>query len=188
MHRVSAPTDTRKASSVPSSNGLFDTAHRTYIALLSELTRMKQILINNGYSNSEIDKEINEQMEKQASHEDTEDKPAMVRLYYRNFMNTAYKDDERALRNIITSNVICKDKDKKLQLTIYYKNKKTRNLVMRNNTNNISKPSKSTNVVYKFTCSHEDCRPQTVSYIGATTTTLSRRLTMHKTRGQSRTI
>lgn len=155
----------------------------SYIALHAELTRMKQILLNNGYSNSEIDKEINEQMEKQASHEDTEDKPAMVRLYYRNFMNTAYKDDERALRNIITSNVICKDKDKKLQLTIYYKNKKTRNLVMRNNTNNISKPSKSTNVVYKFTCSHEDCRPQTVSYIGATTTTLSRRLTMHKTRG-----
>ena len=38
-------------------------------------------------------------------------------------------------------------------------------------------------MVYKFTCSLEDCRPQTVSYIGATTTTLSRRLTMHKTRG-----
>ena len=105
---------------------------------------MKHILINSGYSNSETEMEIREQMEKRASQEDTEDKPAKDRLYCCNFMNTVYKDGERALRNIITSDVICKDKDKKLQLTICYKNKKTKNLVMRNNSNDVSKPSKST--------------------------------------------
>ena len=42
-----------------------------------------------------------------------------------------------------------------------------------------TKPSNRTNVVYKFCCPHEDCRPRDVYYIGATTTTLTRRLTMH---------
>ena len=39
---------------------------------------------------------------------------------------------------------------------------------------------KLTNVIYNFNCSFEDCRLQpNVNYIGYTTTTLSRRLTMH---------
>ncbi|KAF2364624.1 GIY-YIG nuclease superfamily, partial [Trinorchestia longiramus] len=38
---------------------------------------------------------------------------------------------------------------------------------------------KQTNVVYEYKCSHEDCEPHNRLYIGVTTTTLSRRLTMH---------
>ena len=39
---------------------------------------------------------------------------------------------------------------------------------------------KKTNVIYQFTCPSEDCRSlHNGDYIGCTSTTLSRRLTMH---------
>ena len=38
---------------------------------------------------------------------------------------------------------------------------------------------KQTNIVYKYTCNVGDCELQNSTYIGMTTTTLSRRLTMH---------
>ena len=94
-------------------------------------------------------------------------------------MSNAYKVDERVLKRIVYQNTTCTDPDNKLRLIIYYKNLKTKNLVMRNNLNPNSE-MKSTNVVYQYTCPDGDCmlRPN-VSYVGYTTTTLSRRLTMH---------
>ena len=51
--------------------------------------------------------------------------------------------------------------------------------------NNLGKTDmlKRTNVVYKFSCPNEDCRLCSVDYIGVTTTSLSRRLTMHLSDG-----
>ena len=49
---------------------------------------------------------------------------------------------------------------------------------MRNNTKKTSK-LQSVNVVYDFTCPHEGCTLRKSNYIGMTTTSLSRRLTMH---------
>ena len=50
-------------------------------------------------------------------------------------------------------------------------------------TNNNEKKNmlNSTNVVYQFICPNEDCMLRKMNYIGSTTTTLSRRLTMHLT-------
>ena len=49
---------------------------------------------------------------------------------------------------------------------------------------NINNKSKlTTNVIYQFTCPNEDCMLRSNNYIGSTTTTLSRRLTMHLTNG-----
>ena len=44
-----------------------------------------------------------------------------------------------------------------------------------------------TNVVYQYDCPSEDCRLQNNSYVGYTTTTLSRRLTLHKQAGTIKT-
>ena len=41
----------------------------------------------------------------------------------------------------------------------------------------------TTNVIYKFTCPNDDCMHRSTNYIGSTTTTLSRRLTMHLANG-----
>ena len=52
-------------------------------------------------------------------------------------------------------------------------------MLMRNNMSSKSDKLKCTNVVYQFSCPFEDCRLRGINYIGVTTTSLSRRLTMH---------
>jgi hypothetical protein len=52
--------------------------------------------------------------------------------------------------------------------------------------NNLAKPSdlQRTNVIYEFNCPTEGCKLlRNVKYVGMTTTTLSRRLTMHLASG-----
>ena len=93
-------------------------------------------------------------------------------------MNTQHKTDEKILRDMLKKNITCTDDNSQVQLHIFYRNKKTSQLVMKNSPAS-TKTSNRTNVIYKFTCPHKDCRPCNNHYIGATTTTLSRRLTMH---------
>ena len=95
-------------------------------------------------------------------------------------MSPSYRVDERVLRGIIRKNVKCKQPNTRLQLTIYYKNTKIGSLIMRNNITKDKSHLKTTNVVYQFKCPYEDCQLRlTGDYIGMTTTTLSRRMTMH---------
>ena len=94
-------------------------------------------------------------------------------------MGPAYKKDENVLREIVRRNVSTTNTNDKLQLLIYYRNKKTSNLVMRNNL--IKEPLlKSTDVIYVYKCPFGDCKlRKNANYIGQTSTTLSRRLTCH---------
>ena len=138
--------------------------------------------MNNGYSNKAVDTEIEAQVKSlvdQGRKESNKNNSDYIQLYYRNFMSSAYKVDERVVRSIIQKNVKCSDRNKTLNVIIYYRNKKTRNLVMKNNLNASREKLKCTNVVYQFICPHEDCRLRQAIYIGVTTTSLSRRLTMH---------
>ena len=102
-----------------------------------------------------------------------------IKLYYKNTMTTAYKEDERILKDIIKRNVTPKT-DMEIELRIYYSSRKTSNMIMRNNTHKENMLQK-TNVVYRWICPDEDCklRDKPVDYIGHTTTTLSRRMTMN---------
>ena len=103
-----------------------------------------------------------------------------IKLFYRNRMSTAYKADEKALRDIIARNCIPSDPETNLRLIIYYKSPKTSNLVMNNNLSKDTSVLKASNVVYEFKCTAGDCaRRSNSTYIGYTTTSLSRRLTMH---------
>ena len=100
-------------------------------------------------------------------------------VYYENQMSSAYKTDERILKTIVSQNTRCIQPDDKLKFIIYYKNRKTSNMIMKNNLNSSSDPLKRTNVVYSYTCTIGDCALQTVNYIGETTTTLSKRISGH---------
>lgn len=152
-----------------------------------EFLRLKQLLVNNGYSNRDIDAEIKKQLHNQYNETRTQETQGKTHhIYYRNFMSTEYEKDERILKNIIKKNVTCRDKADKLKLHIYYQNMKTKHLVMKNNPIE-TKWLMRTNVVYQFECPSEDCRPQNNSYVGYTCTTLSRRLTMHKQEGSIKT-
>ena len=106
----------------------------------------------------------------------------IIHLYYKNHMSSAYKVDERAIRDIILNNVTCTNPADKLRMTIYYQNRKTSQLLIRNSPE-CRDPLKRTNVIYQFACPHEDCRLRPVNYIGVTSTSLSRRLTMHLREG-----
>ena len=110
-----------------------------------------------------------------------------IQVYYKNKMSTSYRVDERVLHNIIEKNVKCKQPNTKFRLTIYYKNTKIGGLIMKNNINQEKNTLKCTNVVYQFQCPYEDCQLRnTGDYIGMTTTTLSRRMTMHLQDGAPR--
>ena len=133
----------------------------------SEFNRIKQVLINNGYTNTEVDHEIHKQLNKHHGETETKDKQRLEtesktnkvhHLYYRNEMNSQYRTDEKILRNILKKNIRCKNGNERVQLNIFYQNRKTHQLVMKNSPNT-GQSSNRTNVVYKFTCPHEDCRP-----------------------------
>ena len=63
---------------------------------------------------------------------------------------------------------------------IYYNKFKTSNLVIRNNSSPSIGVLQKTNVIYKFKCPLGDCISDNNNiYVGLTSTTLSRRLTMH---------
>ena len=152
-------------------------------AVHHELQRCKQILVNNGYSNTDVDHEINRQMQQRQQPKPT-DKRNTITVFYKNHMTPAYRVDERVLKNIIDSNVTCTEPSIKLDLVIFYKNTKVGGLVMRNNLTRDTSVLKKTNVIYQFSCPYEDCQlRRTGDYIGLTTTTLSRRLTMHLQNG-----
>ena len=144
-----------------------------------ELKRIRQILVNNGYSNRDVDSEILVAMKNARKETPQASKRPSLKVFYQNQMSQSYKVDERAIREIISSCVTCTDTEKDVVLIIYYKNKKVSNLFMKNNLQATHTKLKRTNVVYRFSCPEVDCRPLQVDYVGATTTTLSRRLTMH---------
>ena len=96
-------------------------------------------------------------------------------------MHPNFQKDEIAITKITRRYVTPTDTNKKLRLIIYYNKFKTFNLIVKNNSSPQTNQLQKTNVIYKFTCPLGNCissDPKS-SYIGSTTTTLSRRLTCH---------
>ena len=168
----------------------------TWAKIDSELKNIKRILTNNNYSTKDIDQETNKAIDllinKKITNKSTEQKPATPdrtgtthRLYYKNQFSSAYKEDERVLKNIIKKNVAPKNHTDRIVLIIYYKSRTTSNLIMKNNTHQESK-LKANNVVYMYRCPHGDCKLRNTTYVGHTKTSLSRRLTCHLQTGAPR--
>lgn len=101
-------------------------------------------------------------------------------------MNPIYKKNEAAIRKIVKDNVRAVNSNDKLQLIIYYKSLKTRDLIMKNNLSPKLRDLARTNLIYDFTCSIDGCKHlpiRQVRYSGLTTCTLSRRLSFHLQKG-----
>ena len=147
-----------------------------------EITRATQVLINNGYSNREVEEVCNNVLSKWYDKNENENdrNNNMINLFYKSQFTTAYKEDEKALKTLLNRHVRCVN-DKRIKLIIYYRSRKTSNLVLRNRTAASRTPLQENHVVYQFTCPIGGCGPQ--KYIGMTRTTLSRRLTMHTQNG-----
>ena len=99
-------------------------------------------------------------------------------------MNAGWKTDERVLKKIIRSNCVPSNREDKLKLNIYYRTPTTANMVMSNNPTRDRSLLKQANVVYFYKCNTGDCALLPKSgYVGMTSTSLSRRITMHLQNG-----
>ena len=150
-----------------------------------ELDRVSQILVNNGFSNATIDSRFKRAIDKwyagndhQPNQEITNER---IKLFYNAIMHQNYKQEEQAIRKIIDKNVKPADENAKIDLIIYYKNSKTRNLIMKNNPRPHQDDLKAHHVVYHFKCPVGGMCPH--NYVGKTTTTLSKRLSCHAQEG-----
>ena len=150
----------------------------------AELQRVSSLLVNNGYPQGEIDSIIRQKMDSFAHQQQTtrENTPT-IDLYYKSHMNSGYKSDEKALKNIIAHNVIPTNPASKVNLIIFYKSMKTKNLVIKNSCLPPTNTLQEVNVVYEYTCHVGDCEHRTSTYIGKTSTTLSKRLSFHLQNG-----
>ena len=95
-------------------------------------------------------------------------------------MHSNYKQDEAEVRSIISNNVSITDPDSAIHLIIYYKNKRTSQLIMKNSPRMDSDPLKKHGVVYRIICPENGCNH---SYISMTATRLSKRLSVHLQEG-----
>ena len=145
-----------------------------------ELVHIRQMLINNGYTNRAFDNIVNRTMEKYVSQTGLHsEQQQTIKLYFHNTFHAQYKKDEKQIKDIISRNCRTIDNAYKLQVIIYYRNLKTSSMVMRNNITDRNDMLSKTNVVYQYKCKSEECAPHNISYIGQTTCTLSRRMTYH---------
>ena len=154
----------------------------TWPLLHQELQRVRQLLVNNRYTHTDIDKCIRRQLHihYDRTEERGKESRTQLKLYYKSSMSTAYKIDEKILRNIVLKHCAPSNSNDQIKLLIYYKNRSVSSLVMSNNLSRDTSILKATNIVYEFKCPIGDCaRRSNSSYIGHTTTTLSRRITMH---------
>ena len=100
-----------------------------------------------------------------------------VHFYYRNQYSAQYKQEEKNLKKILTDNIQPRN-NHIIKISIYYRNRKLSNILIKNN---INKEKIESHVVYSYTCEMEECRLS--KYIGYTTTTLKQRMTTHAQNG-----
>ena len=92
-------------------------------------------------------------------------------------MTNNYKQEEKILRKILQNHVKPTHANTDVKLEIFYKNKKLKNLIIKNN----SQPNTDdANVVYQFSCNETGC---TSSYIGYTTNAIKDRMRQHTYNG-----
>ena len=153
------------------------------------LKDIKQTLINNGYPNNFVDKHINttlENLKNNNKNNQQNEEEKNITIFYCNQINSNYKQDETCMRRMLKQNISPVEENSKIRVIIYYNKFKTANLVLCNNPSKNQNKVAQTNVVYEFTCpfgNSNSCNNST--YIGETKTSLSRRLTCHKTSDDS---
>ena len=146
-----------------------------------ELDNVTQTLVNNGYPNRDIGKVMRKAIDKWYRQEnDAPQNGRDIRLYYRSYMGSDYKNDEAALKNIVKNHVTPSDPNNKINLVIYYKNKKTSQLLTKNSPPAPTDPLKRHGVVYQILCPSNGCRH---SYVGMSSTRLSKRISVHLQEG-----
>ena len=144
----------------------------------TEIKHIKQMLVNNNYPNFLVDKEINRFLANKFSNNPVDkDNKTIINIFYNNQMHNNYKQEERIIKSLINDNIDC-NSGYSVKLIFYYKNPKTRNLVIKNGPSPPLMDPDKHNLIYCFKCPLNHDQP--VFYVGKTTTTLSQRMSQHK--------
>ena len=104
---------------------------RDWKGVHAEIKRSTDVLLANGYNKDDIEKQTNKILDNWYNNKES-NKVEYIKLYYKSHFSTKYTEDERIMRQIVKKNVAPTDPNKKLLFTIYYKNKKTKDLLLRN--------------------------------------------------------
>ena len=135
------------------------------------------MLINNNYTNSIVDNQINKFINYKFTNPSTDHSDrTTIPIFYKNETHNNSSTDEKILRDIISTNVKTINPNQKL--IIYYKNIKTSNLVIKNSPP-ASTDHQQSNAVYKFKCDLPHRNEENNTYIGMTQCTVQRRLQQH---------
>ena len=155
-----------------------------WIDFNNEVDHIKQMLINNNYSNSMFDQTLNKFLQQKCNQNNNENNKNSIKIFYHNQMHTNYKVEERVIKEILHNNIQCNSPDDKLNIIFYYKNKRTCNLVMKNNLAPKPPILQQTGTIYRFQCPYPHDIPQV--YIGHSQMTLLRRINYHLNNGSIR--
>lgn len=163
------------------------TISSTWHDVHQEIVRIKQLLTDNNYPMQTIDREINRFITSKIDSPLTPDPPPPpdTRLYFEHQMTSNYKNEEKSLHNIIDKHIKPTNPSAKVKLIIYYRNRKLRNLFIKNKPNIAIDPALKHHVVYQYTCDKGGCNSNN-KYIGYTTTTLYQRFGSHTQSGSIR--
>ena len=148
-----------------------------------ELANIKQTLIKNNFPDELVNLQIKLEVQNinKSNNSINTNNTNRINLYYRNQMHYNYKLDEQAITNIIKTHIKPIEKRKQIKLIIYYTKFTVSNLIAKNRNNSAKIHLNQTNVVYEFICLFREylLKNRINTYIGYTTTTLSRRLINH---------
>ena len=150
----------------------------------TEIERATQVLINNGFRNDEVTRTTKRLIDRwyKDSNNSKPSTGTTIPIYYKAHFSSAYKEDERVMRQIIHKNIKPTDSNNVVKFIIYYQNKKSSDLVLKNNTK--AKDSLQTShIVYKYICNNGNCATHPSVYIGMSSMKLSKRLTYHLSSG-----
>ncbi|XP_050707450.1 uncharacterized protein LOC126992689 [Eriocheir sinensis] len=110
---------------------------------------------DSGFNTSvEVTQAINCALEKWYNPATTSTNQNNINLYYRNYMSTEYKTDERVIKDIIHKNVKPTNAEQTISLIIYYKTSKTANLLIKNRQTPPPAPLQEDHVIYEHTCAY----------------------------------
>jgi hypothetical protein len=142
-----------------------------------EINRIKQLLTNNNFPMSIIDDTVRKFLQqKTAPNENNDGNGKQFIFYFQSQMSSNYKMEERHLQMIIAKNVRPVNVNDRIKLLIYYKNRKLKNVLIKNNPH---RRTEEFNVVYQYTCNRGECNSLN-KYVGYTEQTLSERFRQHK--------
>ena len=105
----------------------------TWESFHHEISHIRQTLINNNYSNTLVDAHINKFISSKVLGDNKPKANKVINIFYQNQTHGQYKTDERIIKDIVYKNTKCIENDQVLKIIFFYKNRKTHNLVMKNN-------------------------------------------------------